>query len=478
MVIVLCGGGGLDDQQIEPPGLRRTMYGFGALLITLSCLSPTIGVFVVGSDVIRQAGSATFLCFAAAALLGVAMANVYAELAAAFPETGGEYTIIGRTLGPALGFAALGLNLASFSIAQALSGLGVAGYLSVLAPGLPAVPTALVLVAIVTGVAVLNIRVNALITGLFLTLELSALTLVTLLGLLHPHRAVSEIVFHAANLGAHGGLTPVPLVVFGVAAASAVYAFDGYGSVVFLGEDMHDAPRRVARVVFWTLGLAALTELLPVLGVLVGASDLKALIASPTPVAQFVLDSGGPWVAKAMSIGVALAIFNAMIAMALMAGRQLFSTGRDRVWPAPISRALARTHARFHSPWAATLAMGATSLAWCFVDLKLLVIVIANGTAVVYAGLCVAAIVGRRGGATAHAPYRMPLFPLYPIAALIALGGVMWADASDSDGRAGLIATIAIIVGWVLYYWLVLKGRGAWAHRGPHEPATAARIGE
>ena len=46
------------------------MGGVGALMITLSGLSPTIGVFVVGADVIHQAGTGTFLCFLAAALLG------------------------------------------------------------------------------------------------------------------------------------------------------------------------------------------------------------------------------------------------------------------------------------------------------------------------------------------------------------------------------------------------------------------------
>ena len=63
--------------------LVRTMGGVGALMITLSALSPSIGVFVVGADVLHQAGTATLLCFAAAALLGVAIANVYAELAPA-----------------------------------------------------------------------------------------------------------------------------------------------------------------------------------------------------------------------------------------------------------------------------------------------------------------------------------------------------------------------------------------------------------
>ncbi|MEI9891393.1 MAG: hypothetical protein WDN45_13430 [Caulobacteraceae bacterium] len=64
------------------------MGPLGALFITLSGLSPSIGVFVVASDVIHAAGTAAFLCFAAAGVLGLAIAGVYAELASAWPETG------------------------------------------------------------------------------------------------------------------------------------------------------------------------------------------------------------------------------------------------------------------------------------------------------------------------------------------------------------------------------------------------------
>ena len=66
----------------------------GTLFITVSVLSPSIAMFIVGSDVIRQVGTGVFLCFAAAALFGVAMSCVYGELGSAFPGSGGEYTIL------------------------------------------------------------------------------------------------------------------------------------------------------------------------------------------------------------------------------------------------------------------------------------------------------------------------------------------------------------------------------------------------
>jgi amino acid transporter len=330
--------------------MKRTMHGFGALMITLSCLSPTIGVFIVGSDVIRQAGTGTFLCFLAAALLGVAMANVYGELASAFPETGAEYTLMGRTTGPTLGFAALGMTLSGFTIAQALSALGVAAYLQVILPGVQPIPTALVLIAIVTGVAVLNIQINALITGAFLALEVISLFVLAVLGFAHPHRDIAGVLLHPVMAAPHAGLLPTSLAVMGAAAAGAIYAFNGYGGVVSLGEELHDAPKRIAPVIFWALGLAALLQLGPVLAIMVGAPDLQALIRAESPIPAFITQVGGPVLSKVMSLAVAVAIFNAMIAVSLMAGRQLFSTGRDQVWTSGLNRAFAAIHPRLHPP--------------------------------------------------------------------------------------------------------------------------------
>ena len=465
------------DLAAPSPALKRTMHGFGALMITLSCLSPTIGVFVVGSDVIRQAGTATFVCFVAAALLGVAMACVYAELVSAFPETGGEYTLLGRTLGPTAGFAALGWNLTGFTIAQALSGQGVVTFLAVLAPGLPAIPTAIALIVTVTAIAILNIQLNALITGAFLALEILSLAVLCALGFAHPHRSLAAAVLHPLALNGAGALIPASVAVMGTAAAGAIYAFNGYGAVVFLGEEMHDAPRRVAAVIFGALGLAALFQLAPVLAVLIGAPDLKALMSAPAPLPAFIRAAGGPWLGAAMSLAVALAIFNAMIAVSLMAGRQLYSTGRDRVWSGALNKAFTVLHPRFHSPWIATLVMGGVGIAWCFVPLAILVTVIASGTVALYAGMCLAALAGRRAGSTAHGHWRMPLFPLAPIVALAALAGVLWTSLTDERvGRPGLVATAAVIAVSVLLYRLVLRPRGTWADRGPAgaDPAAGA----
>jgi amino acid transporter len=455
--------------------LKRSLGRLGALLITLSGVTPAASVFIMGQDVIRQAGTGAVLCFIAAALLGLATAYVYAELSSAFPLTGGEYSIIGATVGPSWGFMALGLNIVGGFLGQAVTALGLAEYLAVVVPGVPELPTALLATALVTMLSILHIRTNAWITGAFLAVELGALGLLAALGVLQPHQSLHGMLLHPVMAGAGGALTPTPLVVIGMATAGAIYAFNGYGGAVFFGEEMHEARTRMAWVVFWALGIAILAEVGPITAAMVGARDLKAVLGAEAPLPAFILDSGGVLLDKAISLGVAFAIVNAMIAIALINARQLYASARDHVWPKAWNRALGAVHGRFGSPWIACLVMGAATAASCLMDLPTLVMLTANGLVVVYAGVAIAAVAGRANGSTAEAAYRMPLYPLWPAFALVALAAVALADLADPEvGRPSLLANLGVMAASAAYYRLHLKRRGGWALRGEDGQALVA----
>jgi amino acid transporter len=168
-----------------------------------------------------------------------------------------------------------------------------------------------------------------------------------------------------------------------------------------------------------------------------------------------------------ISLAIALAIINAVLAILLLTARLFFSTGRDAVWPAPANRALAAIHPRFHTPWIATLIVGALSAAACFVDLEVLLVLTGASLIVVYAALCVAAILGRHNGFTAHAVYRMRWFPIPPLLALAALGYVTYQTARDPViGRPSLLVTLGILVLAGIYYAV---RRREWVLRGPED---------
>ena len=450
------------------PSFDRRMKMIGCLLITLSSVTPASSIFIVVPGVVEQAGSGALWSFAIAAVVSLLVAYVYAELASAFPLTGGEYAIVGRTLGPLAGFAILGINLVVLLLNITVVALGLGNYVNAVFPGTPVIGDALICLVFTTLCAILNVRTNALITGAFLGLELLALVVVTVLGFVFPARSWVSLLAHPVLLGGAGHLVPAGLGAIALASSVAIFAFYGYGNAVYLGEEIEDAPRHVARAVLWALVISVASQVVPLAATLRGVPDLATMFAADTMFGDFVRVRGGAGLGVAMNLSVALSIVNADIAVVVLVSRMLFSSGRDAVWAAPVNRALMRVHPRFGSPWVATLATGALACLLCAVSLHQLLVMTGSAIVIVYGALCVAVIAGRRSGATAHAAYRMPFFPWPPVMALLMLIFVLYTDLLDADlGRPGLIATGAIIVASAAYYKYVLRRRGVWVLREP-----------
>lgn len=439
----------------------------GVLLLTLSAITPASSVFVIVPGVIAQAGTGAFLSMFAAALLAVPIAYVYAELASAFPIAGGEYSMVGRALGRGAGFAVLGLTVAGNMLAPAVLALGASEYIAVVVPGLDPTTVAIAIIAATTLLGILHIRTNAWVTGIFLLLELLALALLAGLGFLNVERSLWDIVAQPVVVSGDA-LVATPLAMMGLATSVAIFAYNGYGAAVYFAEETHEASRVVARTVLWSLVITVVTELVPVTAVLMGAPDLKALLTSQNPFGDFVIASGGRVLSVVISLSVALAIINAVLATVMQNARFFYSTGRDVAWHTRINDAFMVTHDRYHSPWIATLAAGIFSIAACFLGLQWLLVLTGTSIAIVYAAMCVAAISGRRSGASRHAAYRMPLYPFWPVLGLLSLGYVFYTSAQDPVlGRQSLLANAAIGLIALVYYALVHRRRGGWTLRDP-----------
>jgi len=449
--------------------LKRSMRMFGNLMLTLSSITPASSVFVIVPGIVVISGSGAFLGMVLGACVSLAMALVYAELGSAFPFAGGEYAIVGRVVGPAAGFITMAVNTVGQTLSPAVFALGISSYLSGLFPHVPVVSTAMITIALATGISILTVRLNAVVTGIFLAIEVLALIVLAVLGFLHVDRSLADLIVHPVMLDrGKTSLVSTPFVMIALGSSVALYAYTGFGSAVNLGEETHDAQRQVARAVLWSLAVTVLIELVPLTAVLLGAPDLKALLGSANLFGDFITMRGSSALNTVVSLGVALAIFNAIIAGQLVNARILFSTGRDRVWPAAISRALARTHKRFHSPWVATLACGLFSELASLVNETVLLVVTGALLTLTYTLMCVAALLGRWQKSTDHAHYRMPSFPLAPIAALLMMCLVAYASWLDPEiGRPSLLTTLGLIVASAIYYRLVINRRGAWVLCGP-----------
>ncbi|HEU0044744.1 APC family permease [Sphingomonas sp.] len=460
----------MQDGQLQPATpapFVRSLGVLGVLFLTLSVTTPASSVFVFLPDMIGIAGTGAIWAFLIAALVCVATAFIYAELSSAWPVAGGEYVMVARTMGPFAGFVMLGVNVFNNLIFLPVAGLGISAVLSAVIPGLPTVPVALVVVAACTLVGLFDIRINATITGCFLLLEVLALVAVVWLGFGDAIRSPSDFLAAPVAPGA-AGLAPTGMASIGVATSIAIFALNGYGAAVYFGEEMREAPARIARTIILALVITLALEGLPLLALLIAAPDLAATFASDNPFGDSVARLGGEGLAKWVAVGVALAIVNALIAWVLACARFFYGTGRDRSWGRPLDGWLTTLHPRFGSPWLGTLLIGAAGMALCFLPKASLEVWSGTGLVAIYAGIAVAVMIGRRTGASAHARYRMPLYPLWPLITIAALVYIAWTNWLDVEtGRPALIATVAQIAVAASYYWLVLRRRGEWTVQVP-----------
>jgi amino acid transporter len=445
--------------------LHRRLSSFGVLLLTLSCLSPVFSIFGVGADVLQHAGSGAAILFLLGIGAAVIWAVVYAELGSAYPYAGGDYVGVGSILGPWAGVLTLAIWAATSGPSVAFEAKIIAVYVAELAPNVPVPVITFGSLGAALVIALLAVRTGALVTGLFLAVEMAAVLALIVCGFWHPVRGLGSVVVHQVALNAGGTLAPVTIAVLAVAAISAVYGTVGGNQALYFGEELRDPHKRMGRVVIAAALIGAVATALPVIGLVLGVGNLAEILKSPAPFATFVSQAAGPWAGRALSLGVALAIFNAMIAQVMFNARLFFSLGRDGLFNGGLNRLLAGVHADSGAPRAATLIVGAFSVVCCFLSSHILLVFLTGLLVYGWSLVCLAVLVGRRKGLTGQQGYwRSPLYPVAPALGLVMAAVFTVADLADADaGRPSLIVLGLVAAASVLWSQFVLKRRpGGW----------------
>ncbi|TQK69949.1 APC family permease [Nocardioides sp. SLBN-35] len=438
--------------------LARSLSMRENILITLSSVTPASSVFIIVPAILLGVGGASVLTLGLAALAAVLVGICYAELSATYPVTGGEYTWAARLLGRPLGFGTFMLTMVNGILIIAVIALGTGDYLSAAWSALDGVWVGAVVIVATTVVAALDIRTNAWVTGVFLATELLALVVLTVLGFLHPERGPGA--FLSAQTAGDHGLQTVGVAAIIALLPVALFAFNGYGAAVYYVEETKDANRTIGRVILVSLVVTALVEIVPLAAVVIGAPSMEALLGSDAPMNYFLLERGGSALNTAVSVGIALAIVNAVIAVIIQIARLVYASARDRSWPGPVDDVLGRIHPRFRSPVNATFLVGALStLTAVVIPLSWLITATGASVALVYLVVGACALRLRRPGAASSRGYRMPLWPLPPV--LLVAGMVYVCVEVGRDAPSQLvIGLVTVAVGVAYYFGFIHPRRG------------------
>ncbi|WP_165968164.1 amino acid permease [Saccharopolyspora elongata] len=186
--------------------------------------------------------------------------------------------------------------------------------------------------------------------------------------------------------------------------------------------------------------------------VLLGTPSMPELVNADSPMNYFLLARGGPAVNTIVSLGIAIAVINAVIAIMLQLGRSLYSAARDRSWPDAISGPLTWVHPRLRTPVVATLTVAALgTLAYWLLPFQVLLLGSGASLVITYVVVGLAALVGRIRGRTRRAAYRMPGWPLPPLLLLATMVVVVYENLV-SDWVPVSIALAILAIGYVYYY--------------------------
>lgn len=436
--------------------LKRDLGLWENISLVVSAVTPATGAFIIAPVLFALNGSGAALTFVIAAFMGLSLAFCWAELGSAYPIAGGDYTFVARILGRGAGFVSLVLSgPVQAVLIPAVVALGMAEYLRVVIDVNANVLGAIIMLFGAV-VAVFGVRLSAIAVSVLLIVELLAVVLVTVLGFANAQRSIS-VLFKPEIISADGLTSPLTMsaVVAGIAVAS--FAYNGFQGALLFSEETVGAKKNIARAVFIAFGVAVACEILPVAAAILGAPSLSGLVSSENPWQFFLIATGGETFNTIISLGIAVAVLNAVIALMPFFARILYSSGRDMAWPEPISRSISTVHPKYGTPWVATLAVGiAGALLILVTDVVTLTTWVGAVLAVEFILVASSAIVSRVKNPDLDRPYRMPLWPLAPVVAIVMSVAVL-----SQQARSDLLVTAGIVVISVAYYVFYLRPRVA-----------------
>lgn len=292
------------------------------------------GVFAAFVPAAQAAGAGLLVGLLVAAAVAACNALASAQLAAAYPTSGGTYVYGREQLGPWWGFLAGW----SFVVGKTASCAAMAiTFASYAAPAGWQKPVALAAVIALAAVNYRGVTRTAQLTRVIVVLVLVALTI-----------AVAGA--GASGLPEFGDVTAGSLFSsgpYGVLQSAGLlfFAFAGYARIATMGEEVRDPSRTIPRAIVIALSIAILVYAV-VAVTLLGSLGPAGLAASTAPVRDAALAGGWSWTSPVVTVGAALASLGALLALIAGVGRTTLAMARE----ADLPRWLSAVHPRFHVP--------------------------------------------------------------------------------------------------------------------------------
>ena len=429
------------------PSLVRSLGLLDASMLVVGC--------IVGSGIFRSASSIaahvtspslTIALWIFGGLLSLCGALCYAELAALFPQSGGDYVYISASYGRISGFL-FGWTKLFIERTGTIAILGkvFADYLRRALPYPESAATAIAAAAIVllTVVNIVGVRWGKYVQNLFTFLKIAALAAIIVTGLstIGAGRAVAQ----------DWSIPPLSVGTFrslGVALVFVLWTYSGWTEAAYVADEVKEPQRTVPRAI---LGGLLLTT---VLYALVNISYLTAVpvadIAKTPQVAASLMERAhGPAGAIFIAAMIACSAFGALNGFILSSSRVLYAMGKDH----GLFARLGVVHPRFRTPAFALAVTGAIAILLVYTKTFDQIATYSTLVISIFFILATFAVIRLRNQAPyAKRPYRAWGYPVTPIVFCLTMiaftVNVTWSQPKEALFGFGLLALSLPLYAW------------------------------
>ena len=327
--------------------LLRRELGIGAVTLSGIGIILGAGIYALIGRGAGLAGNAIWLSFIISACIAILTGLSYAELASLFPRASAEYEYTNQVLGRKAAFVIGWLIIFSGIVGAATVALGFAGYLHALT-GLPVIPSAVVLIALLSIILFLGIRESAFIASIFTLIECAGLIIIIFIGI--PYWG--SVDYFAMPNGINGVIDAAVLVFF---------AYIGFEQIVKLSDETLEPEKTIPRGLLLAIGISILMYVAAAISA-VSVVGWERLSSSPAPFGEVASAAFGANAGMILSLIALFATANTVLLMLLASSRITYGMADSFSLP----RVLAGIHPVRRTPWIAIVVI--TLVAMFFVS--------------------------------------------------------------------------------------------------------------
>ncbi len=419
---------------------QLTMLGVGATIGT--------GIFVALTTAVPLAGPAVIVSFVIAGITAALTALCYAELGSTIPVSGSSYSYAYATLGEFVAFLVGACLLLEYAVSASAIAVGWGQYLNELfvdlfgwrLPDALAKPPGAGGVFNLPAVVLVGSCMVLLLRGAKESTTINAVLVVAKLLVLLFFVVIAFTGFNSENLTP---FAPMGVAGIGAAASSIFFSYIGIDAVSTAGDEVKN-PRR-------NLPLGVVLSLLIVTGVYVlvaiaavGAQPWTAFAGQEAGLAVILRNlTGAGWTSLVLCLGAIISIFSVTLVVMYGQTRILFAMSRDGLLP----RIFQKTDPRTRVPtWNTAIVAAFIAFLAAFVPLDVLVNLTSMGTLIAFAIVSAGVIILRRTRPDLPRGYKVPLYPVLPIASVAFCGYLIIGLPWDTFALFGVWVAAACVI--------------------------------